>query len=201
MQIEVKGCGLSPNLTHLVVDRVSEENEAVATAGYYEALVMGAWIVNEKWTQECLNSNGFVDEGDYEVVGATKAVRGGPMEARLNRMKHLPKLFDGMHVYLYGSFDKPYPNRTELTAILRRGGAVVLKREPDPEAIPQDERGRRPYHSDPEGPLSKCSHFIVYQEGSKKEPAIKYKMDHVKSLPAAWLFECIHNFKLVDPFC
>ena len=79
------------------------------------------------------------------------------------------------------------------------GGAVVLKREPDPESIPPAEK-KRPYHSPPGGPLANCSHYIIYQEGSKSEPMIKYNMNHVKSLPAAWLFECIHNFKLVDPF-
>ena len=80
------------------------------------------------------------------------------------------------------------------------GGAVVLKREPDPELIPKSER-KRPYHSPAGGPLAKCSHYIVYHEGSATDPAIKYNMEHIRSLPAAWLFECIHNFKLVDPFC
>jgi hypothetical protein len=33
-----------------------------------------------------------------------------------------------------------------------------------------------------------------------KEPALKYNMAHVKSLPAAWLFECFHNFEIVENF-
>ena len=86
----------------------------------------------------------------------------------------------------------------ELTNLLKSGGATILRREPDPESIPPEEQ-RLPYHVEPESALSKCSHFIIYQEGPK-EPILKYDMSHCKSLPLAWLLECIKNFALIPPF-
>ena len=41
---------------------------------------------------------------------------------------------------------------------------------------------------------------MLFQEGGPKEPELKYNMSHVKSLPAAWLFECINNFEIVEEF-
>ena len=57
----------------------------------------------------------------FQVVGLSKSVHGAPMESRLNRMKRLPRLFDGMHVYLHGSFDSPYPTKKEMADILTKG--------------------------------------------------------------------------------
>ncbi len=57
-----------------------------------------------------------------------------------------------------------------------------------------------PYHASSTS-LANCSHFIIYQEGSAdSEPLLKYNMQHIRSLPAAWLFECIDNFKIAEPF-
>ena len=198
-QTESKSSDFSHHVTHFVVTQYNDNSEVEPTKGYFEALAVGAWILTDKWIQDSLAAEKFVDEVDYEIKGVEKTVHGGPMEARLNRLKQLPKLFDGLHVYLHGTFEKPYLDRRDMGTVLRKGGAVVLKREPDPEAIPRSEQ-RRPYHSKADGPLAKCSHLIVYQEGLKCEPQIKYNMAHVKTLPAAWLFECLHNFKLVDPF-
>ena len=38
------------------------------------------------------------------------------------------------------------------------------------------------------------------QEGAGTEPKLKYNMRHIRSLPAAWLFECLNNHQLVEPF-
>ncbi len=81
--------------------------------------------------------------------------------------------------------------------MLRAGGAVMLSREPNPESIPT-EQAKVPYHAPRFGALSKCSHFILYQPGPK-EPALKYGMSHVKTLPLTWLSACIRDFSLVDP--
>ena len=114
---------------------------------------------------------------------------GAPSRAQSNFASCRPRLFYGCHIYLKGQFDKPYPSKGDLTNLLRNGGATILRREPDPENIPPEEK-RVPHHVEPNSPLSKCSHFIIYQEGGK-EPILKYDMEHCKSLPLAWLFECI----------
>ena len=123
---------------------------------------------------------------------------GAPSRAQINYASRRPRLFDGCHIFLKGLFDKPYPSKMELTNLLKSGGATILRREPDPESIPPEEQ-RLPYHVEPESALSKCSHFIIYQEGPK-EPILKYDMSHCKSLPLAWLLECIKNFALIPPF-
>ena len=82
--------------------------------------------------------------------------------------------------------------------ILRKGGAVVLKREPDPESIPANEK-TYPYHSNPKGPLSKCSHYILYQEGQKSgKTLIKFNMEHLKAVSVEWLFACLNSFAIID---
>ena len=102
------------------------------------------------------------------------------------------------NIFLHGSFQTPYPNKKELVTILEKGGAKVLKREPDPENIPQNE-STFPYHSTPNGPLSKCSHYILYQDGQDfGKPLIKYNMEHLKAVPIDWLFACLNSFALID---
>ena len=123
---------------------------------------------------------------------------GAPGRAQNNFANRRPRLFDGCHIFLKGDFEAPYPSKLELWNLLKNGGATVLRREPDPECIPKEEQ-RLPYHAGTDNALSKCSHFIIYQEGVK-EPILKYDMTHCKTLPIAWLFECIKNFELIPPF-
>ena len=107
-------------------------------------------------------------------------------------------LFKFQNIFLQGNFQDPYPNKKELVTILEKGGAKVLKRLPDPEYIPQNEK-TYPYHSNPNGPLSKCSHYILYQEGQDSgKQLIKYNMEHLKAVPVEWLFACLTNCALID---
>lgn len=102
------------------------------------------------------------------------------------------------NVFVHGCFQDPFPSKKELEILLAKGGAQVLKREPDPESIPINER-TVPYHSNPGGPLSKCSHYILYQDGEKsRKPLIKYNMEHLKAVPVEWLFACLNSFALID---
>ena len=92
-----------------------------------------------------------------------------------------------------------------------------MTREPDPEAIPPDEQTVF-YHAEANSSLVKTSHIIIYQVtihdfipwiedlmrqfqagGGRKEPMIKYKMPHLKTLPVSWLLECFNTFSLVEP--
>ena len=54
-------------------------------------------------------------------MGLAKSLDGAPVKARENRMKRLPRLFDGMHIYLQGDFNNPYPQKKQLTEILTKG--------------------------------------------------------------------------------
>lgn len=72
----------------------------------------------------------------------------------------------------------------------------MLNREPTPSNIPAQRPF--PFHASRDSPLSACAHFIIYQE-DVRVPQPKYDMAELKSLPVAWLWESIINFKLIDP--
>lgn len=189
---------LSDDVTHVIVNLSEDLRSCASDIVYYQALVTGKWIVDFSWLEESAKSEGFVTESDYVAEGCHDCRTGGPMLAKNNFLNRLPKLFDGCHIYLQGVFEKPYPSKSELSNLLKNAGAVILRRTPDPELIPLSEQ-KVPYHAKPSSSLIKCSHYIIYQEG-KKEPLLKYDMSHFKTLPAAWLLECIKNFGLVEPF-
>ena len=75
---------------------------------------------------------------------------------------------------------------------------IFYYREPNPENLPAFE-ATVAVHADEESGLDRTSHIILYQEGGKKEPLMKYKMSHVKTLPVAWLLQSIFQHKLLQP--
>ena len=80
---------------------------------------------------------------------------------------------------------------------MRAGSGLILVREPNAEAILEEER-TVPFHASPTGPLASCSHYIIYADGPS-QPQIKYDMNHFKSLPLAWLHRCVDTFTLPPP--
>ena len=106
----------------------------------------------------------------------------------------LPGLFKGCHIYLLGAFNETIPNKKEIEGLIKAADGIVLFREPNPESIPDKEK-TVPFHTDSDKQLSKCSHYLIYQEGLC-EPQLKYDMAHIKSLPFSWLINCIENFRI-----
>lgn len=80
--------------------------------------------------------------------------------------------------------------------MLRDAGAIILNREPDPEAIPRDEM-KVMFHADMFGPMSILSHLVLYAIGPN-EPQMKYNMKHIKTLSTKWLSKCIQTYSIVD---
>ncbi len=191
---------LTDEVTHLILNVDKESKSCTEDVIYYNGLMFGCRIVDVDWVLESSDRGQWVDEDVYVPEGSRSCRQGAPAKALTNALAGKPKLFDGCHIYLQGSFGKPYPTKADLIRILKNGGADVLTREPDPEFIPEKER-KLPYHAEAGSQLEQCSHFLIYQEGqNSKEPLIKYNMGHIKSMPTAWLFECINNFALVEPF-
>ncbi|CAL4062939.1 unnamed protein product, partial [Meganyctiphanes norvegica] len=190
----------SQDVTHVVAE-TQAGNSCVCqrTTKYMTGLVSGKWILSHKWLEECLSVGGPVNPVPYEIQGTThNANSNGPASARDNTAKMNPGLFNGCHMYLYGTFRQPYPSKKEMETVIRAGGGVVLAREPNAEDIPQMEQ-TVPFYAAAGSPLSECSHYIIYQEGSL-EPQLKYTMKHIKSLPLVWIMSCIDHYKLIDPF-
>ena len=71
-------------------------------------------------------------------------------------------------------------------------------REPDPENLPGIEL-TVPLHATNDSSLCRTSHVILYQSGGKREPVIKYKMEHVKTLPVSWFTQSILRHQLIEP--
>jgi BRCA1-associated RING domain protein 1 len=187
---------LTEAVTHVIVNLDPDTNSCNEDLTYHMAILMGKWILDNQWLVHSFDN--LVDETPFMASGSRGCLTGAPTSARSNFSSRRPRLFDGCHIYLLGTFSRPYPSKAEMLSLLKAGGAVILSREPNPEAVLEEQR--LPYHVRSDSLLDKCSHFIIYQEGSEKEPLLKYNMPHIKSLPAAWLFMCINNFFLVDPF-
>ncbi|XP_045108067.1 BRCA1-associated RING domain protein 1-like [Portunus trituberculatus] len=189
----------SPEVTHVVADCTPERLASTRTAKYMMGVVAGKWIVTHAWMDECLKIEAAVSPADYEVLGcgpAPDTSPGAPALGRRNSEKMRPGLFSGCHMFLWGTF--PGSNgKKEVEGLVRAGGGSVLAREPNAEAILDEER-KVPFHASPDGPLGNCSHYIIYSDGPS-EPQLKYDMNHFKSLPLSWLHSCVDSFSLPPP--
>lgn len=139
----------------------------------------------------------------FELGGAP--ISGVPKKARQNAENQNPRLFNNCSFYFVLNsittvcVGDAHLTKDDLIKLVKEGGGMVLTREPDPEDVKNVSR-RLPFHtaSNLSHPLHMCTHYIIYVPG-KNEPAIKYKMPHIKSLPLIWLIECVEKFTLVDP--
>ena len=122
----------------------------------------------------------------------------GRQRSRDCRIRGQPRLFTGLHIYLTGGFDQPNLSKAELQKIISLSGAKLVHREPNPENLPAGEQ-TVPHYAEEGSALSRTSHVILYQEGGKREPLVKYKMEHVKTLPLTWFLQSILQHRLLDP--
>ncbi|KAB7498570.1 BRCA1-associated RING domain protein 1 [Armadillidium nasatum] len=188
----------SNDVTHVIVNCDNESKVCQRTVKYMMGVVSGKWILSDKWLDACLTMGGLVNPSDFEVEGPKSNPNClAPSKGRVNSTKMLPGLFSGCYIYFHGSFGGMLPSKKELENLVKAGGCVPLYREPNPESISEIDQ-TVPYHTAPDGPLSKCSHYCIYAEGLN-EPQVKYDMNHIKSLPLSWVYECIDSWFLVPP--
>ncbi|PSN40842.1 hypothetical protein C0J52_19556 [Blattella germanica] len=151
----------------------------------------------------CLELRTLVDPEPFEVEGTSRHPNSqSPRRGRINAEKQFPSIFNGCHIFLAGlsnifTYENLKLTKGDMTTLIRSGDGIVLSREPDPEGIPSKEC-TVPYHAALDGPLAKCSHYIIYRTG-KDEPKLKYNMTHTKSLSLQWLFDCMECFTLNNP--
>ncbi|XP_012146062.2 uncharacterized protein LOC100881760 isoform X6 [Megachile rotundata] len=196
-------------VTHIIVE--ASQNVTRLTYDVMMALLCGCWILNTAWIQYDMD---IVDilKGDLEVLelfeifkttGSSK--EGIPKKARENAQNQNPRLFNKCHFYFAMEPKNNYHindmvlTKDALSKLVQTGGGTVLKREPKPEDIKNKEQFIN-FHiaNEPTHPLYKCTHYIIYVS-DRDGPHIKYNMPHIKTLPIAWLIECIEQFTLVDP--
>lgn len=191
--IESKFC---KKVTHLIVD--AEEGICMSSLDILQGIVYGIWILSSDWIIHSTD-NKLEDYEKYEIKIGTAKYNGAKI-SRYNKNKQLPHLFNGCHFYLH-NFNTSYElsknliiNKTVLTKLITDAGGKVLRRLPNPESIPDNEK-LVPYHGKKGGKLDLCSHYIIFKD--VYEP--KYNMKHLKALPIAWLLECIEKYELCEP--
>ena len=181
-------------VSHLVVEE--KEKLEASSFQYLAALVTGADIVHHTWLLASAQSNKILDIDPY-LVGFYKKDEDGATKTKELITSQQPKLLAGIHFYLLGQF-RTKLNRDEVLSLIRLCGGKIVTREPDPEWIPEHEVSI-PHHAGPDSPLAATSHVLLYQEGGKSEPLLKYNMNHIKTLPLSWMLKCLKSCSLLEP--
>ncbi|XP_013174417.1 PREDICTED: BRCA1-associated RING domain protein 1-like [Papilio xuthus] len=184
-------------VTHLVVD--TDDGICLSSVDVLQGIIYGVWILSTEWITKS-TENHLEDFNEFEIKGIGTTKYNGAKNSRYNKYKQLPGLFNGCHFYLH-NFNTNFEitktlilNKTILSKLINDAGGIVLRRIPNPESIPENEK-LVPYHAKKGGKLEICSHYIIFKD--IYEP--KYNMKHLKALPIAWLLECIEKYELCEP--
>jgi hypothetical protein len=95
---------------------------------------------------------------------------------------------------LHGKFN--VFEKSDMIRLLELAGAQILKREPKLCSAKELEPDELPHHLDLEKNKEFCcAYFILYDLDTPVEINHKY----LKTVRPKWLFECIDEFKILDP--
>ncbi|CAG5007235.1 unnamed protein product [Parnassius apollo] len=195
MHIEPK---FTEKVTHLLVD-TEDDGVCLPNLDVLQGIVYGIWILSSHWVTKSTKEK-LQPFAEYEVKGVGSPKFNGPKNARYNKYKQLPGLFNGCHFHLH-NFNTNYEisetiilNKTILSKLITDADGTILRQVPNPELIPESEK-LVPYHAKKGGKLDMCSHYIIFKD--MYEPM--YNMKHIKALPVSWLIECIEKYELFEP--
>ncbi|KAH9520085.1 BRCA1-associated RING domain protein 1 [Bulinus truncatus] len=161
---------LASEVTHLITE-VNAHDRCPRTLKYLTAILEGKWIVKSDWLKVCLENKTLVPEDDFEVMGCTTHTDSkSTQRGRLNKNQQLPGLFDGCQFYFLGKFT--YPSREELIGLVKRGGGVILTREPRLHNL-DDYPYTIPYHASEDSTLADCSIFVIYDDICPNPPHVE----------------------------
>lgn len=185
-------------VTLLIVD-TEDNGMCLSSVDVLQGILSSIWVLSSEWLIKSTNDK-LEPFAKYEVKGIGPKMYRGPKNARYNKYKQLPGLFDGCHFYLH-NFTAEYEiskclivTKSVLAKLITDAGGVVLRRVPNPESIPEQEK-LVPYHALKGGKLFNCSHYIIFKD--MYEPM--YNMQHLKALPVGWLIDCMERYELCDP--
>ncbi|CAF4053236.1 unnamed protein product [Rotaria sp. Silwood2] len=124
------------NVTHVIacgeIDKI-----AFRTINYLRGIVLGKWIVSEKWIEECIKQKQWINENDYEIVGSQ--LEPNSNGSHISRIKHEQNeslLFNKCQFYLYGQFHTY--KKEDIADLIKITGVILLKREPKLHRINSD---------------------------------------------------------------
>lgn len=184
----------NPEVTH-IVSGVNKEGMCPRTLKYLKGVLAGKWIVTIDWLRTCEEYEESISEEPFEVPGtSTNPNSLAPYNGRMNRLKQLPRLFDGCQFYFHGTFNYPTPEKEDLIELVKFGGGHVLSREPKLHSLDPTDL-TVPFHAQnsKNEELSHCGLFIIH-DNKANYPRVRHK--HLCSAPAAWITECIASFSL-----
>ena len=183
--------------THFVVP-FCPELKVKRTLKYFQAMASGSWIVHDKWVDRCLAMKSWTCEQNFLIKGtAEDQVTDGPLRSVSSRLKCLPKLFDGCHFFLYGSFSSPLPTKTQLSDLLKNSGGQILSREPKHDSDIVQTCRKVPYHARPDTPQFYFTYYIVFDPSQKYLPR-PVRLGKVCTVSASWILDCVSQFMICD---
>lgn len=162
------------------------------------AMLSGCTIVPQEWIDNILNDNYFFDIPKYTYI-LNCDLNSGLQKAMMNSCLKLPKLFDGIRFYVHGHKTKISVGllkitKADLFKLIAEGGGKTLPRAPTPTTC--RDFANFPYHSNKESQVSKCCHYIIYEDDDPPLPL--YQMPDLKHKSSKWLIDCIINFSIDD---
>jgi len=200
-------------VSHVICGTNGGSISRARTLKYMYGIINGKWIVNPKWLNDSASNKTWRREMDYEVIGTVDACDNVPRLARINKLKSLPRLFDGCSFYLTGQFSTSMSKET-LTDMIKTSGGKILTREPktnisDPMLTPispamnklkllkKEKLPLRVYHTKDNSSQAFCVEYIIY------DPKLSERIKQISSpilctAPTTWLIDCVSSFSIVD---
>ncbi|UJR31077.1 hypothetical protein I4U23_018586 [Adineta vaga] len=124
------------NVTHIIACG-EQDNIAFRTINYLRGIVLGKWIVSEKWIEQCIQQKQWIHENEYEILGSQlEPSSNGSHISRLKHEQNESLLFDKCQFYLYGQFHTY--KKEDITDLIKISNATLLKREPKLHRIDSD---------------------------------------------------------------
>ncbi|CAF1142382.1 unnamed protein product [Adineta ricciae] len=124
------------NVTHIVACG-EQDKIAFRTINYLRGIVLGKWIVSEKWIDECIKQKQWISESEYEITGSQiEPTSNGSHASRLRHEQNETLLFDKCEFYLYGQFHTY--KKEDIADLIKISSATLLKREPKLHRIDSD---------------------------------------------------------------
>jgi len=177
--------------THCLLDNCNNSNHVLAVQ------LVGAEIIRSEWILQSRQIGQIADTEPFLFLPPELTLE-GRQRSRDGRRRAQPRLFTGLHFYLAGGYDQMTVSKADLQKLINLSGGMYINREPNPENL-GGEGGTVPHHANEGSLLRRTSHIILYQEGGKREPLVKYKMEHIKTLPLTWFLQSILQHRLLSP--
>ncbi|CAF1090416.1 unnamed protein product [Rotaria sordida] len=171
------------NVTHVIACGESDKI-AFRTINYLRGIILGKWIVSEKWIEECIKQKQWINENDYEILGSQ--LEPNSNGSHISRIKHEQNeslLFNKCQFYLYGQFHTY--KKEDITDLIKITGAILLKREPKLHRINSD--------TDSNNTNQTIMTYIIYESST---PDILLDNNLIKHIKLLDFLACIDYYNI-----